>query len=311
MEQSYVNGSCALLSRHRSGRIIFLFIAMVLLLYFSVQPVRAQEEIITVFVPSVPGIDALPNKNQGDAKGKKVKSIWKNEEIPEADILMSLMRPHAYEPFAMDRPQSFAMFFQADKAGENGEAARKDLLGDVEEIRYLDQKAWGANVALAEPGLYQFLLEGKPVWDAEKNRYFQHMAKLYVPVLSEGAGWDKAISQGLEIVPLNRPFGLRSPALFRGRLQNGDKPVANTRIVAGRINSSKKPAQTIWHRTLESRTDTEGIFSFIFNEPGWWYCKASVEGEPLKGNDGEMKDMEKSAILWIYVNRGDEERTGK
>lgn len=259
----------------------------------------AQEDLITVFVPSVPGIESLP-ADSGTGKNAGKKSLWKDDRIPEADILMSLIRPYAYAPQAMDRPKSFAMIFQADD--QQSAPVRKDLLGDVEEIRYLEEKAWGANVELAEPGLYQFLLEGKPVWNPEKDYYLQQYAKLFVPVLSDGAGWDKAVAQGLEIVPLSRPYGLVCPALFTGRLINNDKAVANAKVAAGRINTNKKKAPTRWHIQLESRTDAAGVFSIIFNEPGWWFCEASIEGDPLKGTDGELKEVKKSAIIWIYVD---------
>lgn len=258
----------------------------------------AEEDIVTVFVPSVPGIEKLLSENRTEIQNKK--SIWKNDDIPEADILMSLMKPGAYLPYPMDMPQSFAMIFQAD--AEGAEPVRRDLLGDVEEIRYLDKKAWGANVALAEPGLYQFILEGKPFWDERKEIFLQQSAKLFLPVLSDGSGWSSPVSQGLEIVPLTRPYGLSSPALFSARVMSDGNAVSGALVKAGRMNINKKAPATRWLDILETVTGPDGIFSIVLNQAGWWYCEAVVQGEPLKGPDGQMKEAVKSAIIWLYVN---------
>lgn len=285
----------------------FIFLPVCLLVFllvlFSSGQSRA-DDIVTVFVPSVPGIEKLLSESSVEAKSRKEKSIWKNDDIPEADILMSLMQPQAYQAWDMDMPQSFALFFQADREGWPEESpVRKDLLGDVEEIRYLDKKAWGANVALPEPGLYQFIMEGKPFWNEKKNEFFQQSAKLYLPVLSNGSGWDKPVSQDLEIVPLTRPYGLQNPAFFSAMLLKNGKAVSNARVMAGRLNVNKKAAPSRWHEQMETRTDQAGIFSFVLNEAGWWYCEALVRGEPLKGTDGQMKEARKSAIIWLYVEK--------
>lgn len=282
--------------------LFLIFLLLHFLLFSNPALTKGEDELITVFVPSVPGIEKLLSENPTEAKKKGQKSIWKDDKIPEADILMSLIKPYSYLPQAMDMPQSFAMIFQPDPSLNRGEEpVRSDLLGDVEEIRYLDNKAWGANVALAEPGLYQFILEAKPFWNQEKNEYLQQNAKLFLPVLSSGSAWDKAASQGLEIVPLTRPYGLINPAFFSAKVLNNGKALADVRIRAARLNADKSSAPNRWSRDLETRTDGEGIFSLIFNEAGWWFCEAMTLGEPLKGPDGQMKETKKSAILWLYV----------
>ncbi len=284
-------------------RLFILLCYLAVIFPLSVKPgLAADEDIITVFVPSVPGIEKLLSENGGEARAKGQKSIWRDDTIPEADILMTLMQPNAYLAHGMDMPQSFAVLFQPDKA-EGGEEnpVRKDLLGDVEEIRYLDTKAWGANVALADPGLYQFIMEGKPFWNERKDEYYQQSAKLYLPVLSDGRGWDRSAGQGLEIVPLTRPYGLQEPALFTAKVLFNGKAVNEAEVIAGRLNVNKKAAPTRWHGKLETRTDQAGVFSVILNSPGWWYCEAVIKGEPLKGADGQMKDVRKSSIIWLYV----------
>lgn len=260
---------------------------------------RAEEDIVTVFVPSVSEIDKLPSEKESGAKNGSGRLMWKNENVPEADILMTLMRPRSRTPYGMDMPQSFAMIFQPDKGGE---PVRKDLLGDAEEILYRDQKAWGANVELPEPGLYQFVAEGKPFWDERKGIYLQQSAKVFLPVLSGGSGWENPAGQSMEIIPLSRPYGLRCPALFSALALHDGRPAAGIPVSAALISSAgKNPAASRWSGFMESRTDSSGIFSFVFNQPGWWICDAAAAGDPLKGADGQMKEVRKSAIIWVYV----------
>lgn len=80
----------------------------------------------------------------------------------EVDMLISLMRPREHAAQPMDMPQLFAVLrHDAGTRFVNGtpQPERRDLLGDMEESLYLDTKAWGANVAIDQPGLYQFITE--------------------------------------------------------------------------------------------------------------------------------------------------------
>lgn len=254
---------------------------------------------VTVFIPSQPSIENSPVKNGKDSN-----------PAPEVDILMTLMRPFENAGESMDMPRLLASLrYPAAKSGENAEPERKDLLGDVEEIRYLDQKAWGANVGLDKAGLYQFIMEARPWWDEGGNKYFEEMAKIILPVLGVDNGWDSPAGMSFEIIPLTRPFGLSAPAIFSGKVMYGDHPLANAPVYMGRINTDKTPAPTNWHKTLEARTDGNGQFSFVLNRPGWWYCEAATRAAPLIGPDGEPKEVERATMLWLYVD--DQPRKGK
>lgn len=251
---------------------------------------------VTVLVPSQPSVEMPPSQ-----KGKKA-SAQGAAEI-EVDVLISLMLPFENQGVDMDMPRLFAAlrYPQAEK-GMESQPLREDLLGDVEEIRYLNAKAWGANVALKEAGLYQFILEARPWWDAAKNMFSQQQAKVVLPALGVENGWDMPAGMNFEIMPLTRPFGLTSPAFFSGKVLFQGKPLANAPVYMGRINADKSGAPTNWHKILKAKTDSDGQFGFILNQPGWWYCEATMKSDPLKGPDGEPKDMERSTILWLYVD---------
>lgn len=250
---------------------------------------------VTALAPSQPGVELKNGKAQD-----------------EVDVLIALMDPFERSGVDMDMPQFFAaMYYPQNFNPDTMQPELRNLLGDVEEIRYLDKKAWGANVAIDKPGLYQFILEAKPWWDAERNIYLHQQAKVLLPALGVENGWNTTFGQSFEILPLNRPFGLTAPALFSGRLLLDGKPLENIPIRMGRINTASAPVPTRWHRSLEARSDSDGQFSFVLNEPGWWYCEAAIAGAPLKGPDGEMRDLERSTVLWLYVDAPMEAKTKK
>lgn len=225
-----------------------------------------------------------------------------NEEV---DVLITMMRPFEHQGLAMDMPQLFAVLrYDAATPFKEGMAQpeRRDLLGDVEEIRYLNQKAWGANVALAKPGLYQFVIEARPWWDAARDRFLQHYVKTVLPVHGVENGWELPVGQHFEIQPLTRPFGLSAPALFSGVALLQGKPLPGASVRMARINTDKQAAPTPWHEELAARTDNDGEFSFVLDQPGWWCCMAFTAGDPLKGPDGQPKPLELGALFWLYVD---------
>lgn len=223
----------------------------------------------------------------------------------ELDVLITMMRPFQYEGLVMDMPQMFAVLrYDNTTPIKDGvpQPERRDLLGDLEEIRYLNQKAWGANVALTKPGLYQFIIEGRPWWDAAHGRYLQHFVKTTLPVYGVERGWSLPVGQRFEIVPLSRPFGLTAPAMFSGTVLMDGKPLAAASVRMARINTEKRTVPTSWHEDIAARTNNKGEFSFVLNQPGWWCCMAIIPGDPLKGPDGQPKPLQMGALFWLYVD---------
>lgn len=246
----------------------------------------AFSEPVTTLIPSQPNLENDSEKKQN-----------------EVDVLISLLNPFTYTGINMDRPQFFAILFYPENFDpETMQPELRPLLGDVEEIRYLEKKAWGANVSIDKPGLYQFVLEAKPWFDTERDIYLHQQAKVILPAFGGHKGWGASFGQSFEILPLTRPFGLTCPVLFSGQLLLDGAELKNVIIKMGRINTNPKPALSRYHQILEARTDTNGQFSFLLGEPGWWYCEATIPGAPLKGPDGEMREVERSTVLWLYVD---------
>lgn len=265
------------------------------LLTFPLYAVNVSSAPVTVLAPSQAYVLA-PSEALLKNHPKKTESAPSDE----VDVLMAIFKPGAQSAEDMDTPQFFAvMYYPPDFRPGKDQPELQNLLGDVEEIRYLDKKAWGANVSVGKPGLYQFIMEGKPWWDTANNRYIHEQAKVAVPVLHGARGWEAPFGQSFEILPLTRPFGLAAPALFSARIMMDGKPLERQPVLMGRVGDGK--SGSAWSPAMEAISGADGTVSFVLNEPGWWYCQTSIEGDPLKGPDGEMRERLRSTIFWVYV----------
>lgn len=301
--------------QHGPQRLLFALCTSFIL---TATPVHADAP-VTVIVPSRHMVvqsdmreqNAAPQKQAERSSEKspaKVKApnggAEKAAEPQEVDILLSMMRPFLHAGLAVDMPQLFAVLrHDSDPAAAQGgeQPERRDLLGDVEEIRYLNQRAWGANVALDKPGLYTFILEGRPWWDEDRHIFLRQQAKTVVPAHGAGRGWNEPAGQSFEIVPLTRPFGLTAPALFSGQILLDGKALATAPVRMARINANGAHTASPWQEDLAGVSNAAGEFSFVLPQPGWWCCEALAPGEPLKGPDGELKDVQRAALFWLFV----------
>lgn len=261
-------------------------------------PATAVSAPVTLLVPSRPSVEE-------NALGQPQAETATPNISEEVDVLITMMRPFAHDNMMMDIPQLFTVLrYDSDTPAKDGvlQPERHNLLGDVEEIRYLDKKAWAANIALAKPGLYQFIIEARPWWDASRQYFVQHYVKTALPVYGVERGWDVPAGQRFEIQPLTRPFGLTAPSLFSGRVLLNGEPMPNATLRMARVNTDKSSVPTSWHEELAAMTDNAGQFAFVLNLPGWWCCMAIAPGAPLHGPDGQMRPLEMGALFWLYVD---------
>lgn len=263
----------------------------------------------TLRVFATPVTTLVPNKARVE---NPVKKPDKTDPYPdEVDALISLLEPNGPVGVNMDMPQLFAVI-RRPPAGENNEKSeRQDILSDVEEIRYLDKKAWGANVSVKKPGLYQLILESKPWWDEDNDVFRQDLAKVTLPSGEHPAAWNEPAGQLLEIIPLSRPYAIFPPAVFNGVVLVDGKPGENILVRLGRINTGKTKAADESREARETKTDAGGGFSFILTEPGWHYARATIVADPLKGPDGQPKPLRYSSVFWFYVDPPATEKNGR
>ncbi len=290
----------------------FPCIVTVLLLLLHTVPAQAQ---FTLLIPDRPTMEQPPHPAE---KNKESKSADKNKnstpEERQMDVLIALTEPDAPQGVDMDMPQMFAVirYYESpapvdkekqDKQETGGTTPhREDLLGELEEIRYLDKKAWAVNVPLNQVGLYQLITESRPWWDEQRDLFQQHFVKTIVPVYGGADGWDKPAGLKFEIVPLTRPFGTVAPGLFTGKVLLSGEPLADAYVKIARINTDRTAAASPWQSEQVVKTNAEGIFSFVCPVPGWWGFMALAEGDPLKSADGQPKKLEMGAELWVYMD---------
>lgn len=276
------------------------FLALIFLFFYPhdfINPANAATAPVTLFAPGLPA----PEKN---ARNRKEEQPMHGDG---ADILIALVQPHEYTGREMDRPQLFGMYFQPPfQEDQKSNPEWVDLLSDMEEIRYLDKKAWSANIDAEKPGLYKMVLETRPWWDERRGIFIQHQGKLLLPILGIDDGWNIPTGQSLEIVPLTNPFGLVAPAFFAGMFLVDGKPAQNMQIIMGKLNTTHEEVPTRWHEAMEARTDANGQFGFVLNKPGWWFCEARIPGDPLKGPDGAIRELLRSTLLWVHVGNANE-----
>ncbi|MEG2171992.1 MAG: DUF4198 domain-containing protein [Desulfovibrionaceae bacterium] len=241
-----------------------------------------------------------------------VESPLPAKKVPtQMDVLVAFVEPQEHAGIDLDRPQMFAVIRRSLAMPENENAreqaavpmaTREDLLGNLEEIKYLNRQAWAANVPLSIPGLYQLITESRPWWNAKDNNFIQQFVKTTVPVFGEGLGWDEPANLKFEILPLTRPFGNVAPTHFRGKVLLSGTPLPDCYVKITRHNTEERPFPSPWHESQLVKTDGQGIFSFVCPLPGWWGFMAVTQGDPLKGPDGQIKPLEMGAIIWMYVD---------
>lgn len=275
----------------------FLFTAGLLL--GQIAPAYPQ---LTLLLPDSPVKDNLP------APSKKQPSRKAAAPVPGMDLLLAQVRPAQPNGVDMDMPQRVAaarLFTEAENAGglrQDVQVHWEEYLGDLEEIRYLKKKAWALHLPVEQAGLYQIVVETRPRWEKERDRFRQDFVKLEVPVQHAAAGWERPAGLSVEIVPLTRPFGLLPPALFTGQVLCAGAAAAHIPVRITRLNTDQTRFSSSWHEEQEVMTDERGMFSFVCPLPGWWAFTALTEGDPLKGPDGQSKTLVRGAILWIYVD---------
>lgn len=230
-------------------------------------------------------------------------SLSPQELKEEVNLLVVGMEPSRHEAIPMDPPRILTIYrFDGNSEKPDVPVVREDRLGDIEETHYLDQKAWGVNVGLTRPGLYQFVIETQPWWSAENAGFSQHVVKSMLPVHGKSAGWETPLGLAFEIVPRTRPFGLFSPSLFSGTVLVNGKPEKDVKVRVFRVNTENLAAPTPWHENMIAMTGEDGVFSVVLNRPGWWCCMATREGAPLKGPNGQLSPLTLGTLFWLYVD---------
>lgn len=135
----------------------------------------------------------------------------------------------------------------------------------------------------------------------EDGAAVRESAKLILHVQSQ-QGWERPVAgEGLDIVPLTRPYGIRPGSAFRGRVLWRGAPVGNCRLEVEMYNETPpKEVPADEFVTAAAVTDEAGIFVVSVPERGWWSVTATKEGE-TEARDGAQVPVTHRMTFWFSV----------
>ncbi|MEJ2170307.1 MAG: DUF4198 domain-containing protein [Desulfobacterales bacterium] len=211
-------------------------------------------------------------------------------------VTLTLSFSHPFEMVGMDlvKPKIFSV-----QAG----AKTQDLLGSLEATRVMDHMAWQAGYPIRRPGVYMFYMEPEPYWEPAEDSFIIHYAKSVVAAFGDDEGWDAEIGLKSEIVPLSKPYGLYAGNVFQGIVKLNGKPVPFADVEIEYYNRGKKyTAPTEYMITQTIKADGNGLFTYAAPVAGWWGFAALNSADFKLPHEGEEKDVELGAVIWVYFH---------
>lgn len=209
------------------------------------------------------------------------------------DLSLTASFSHPFEMEGMDLEKPVKLEFIL-----NGK--KTDILPSLKEIKVMDRKAWKTVQKIKRPGVYWFHMEPKPYWEPSEDCYIIHYTKTIIAAFGGDAGWDEPLGLKTEIVPLTRPFGLYAGNVFQGVVLVDGKPAPGTEVEIEYYNKDKKSeSPNAYFVTQVVKADKNGVFTYAVPKAGWWgFAGLNTSDKKIK-HDGEDKDVEIGAVLWI------------
>lgn len=212
----------------------------------------------------------------------------------ERTVTLTASFSHPFEMVGMElvKPKSFGVIF-----GDDNES----LLDGLKPATVMEKPAWTVDYAIKRPGAYLFHMEPQPYWEPAEDAFIVHYTKTVVAAFGDDEGWDREVGLKTEIVPLAKPFGLYTGNLFQGIVKLGGKPVPFAEVEVEYYNRGEKKAvaPTDYMITQTIKADENGVFSYAAPTDGWWGFAALNPADFKMKHDGEEKDVELGAVIWV------------
>ncbi len=204
---------------------------------------------------------------------------------------LSFSHPFEMQGMPLAKPKVFSV-----KA--NGKT--KDLLPRLKTTKIMGKKAWETDFTFQRPGVYTFYMQPQPYWEPAEDCFIVHYTKTVVGAFGDESGWDEPVGLKTEIVPLSRPFGLYEGNVFQGQVLMDGKPVPYAEVEVEYYNREKEAkAPTDYMITQVIKADANGVFTYSPPEKGWWGFAALNSADYTLKHNGEPKDVELGAVLWV------------
>ncbi len=157
-------------------------------------------------------------------------------------------------------------------------------------------------------GDFIFYLDPGPYFEKSEDSYLQQITKIIVNRGGTPTIWHEPVGLPVEIVPLDKPYGLWTGNVFRGVVLKDGKPVPNAEIEVEFLNHPieknsfgkkefvKAPQDAFVTQTIFA--DAQGVFTYATPKAGWWGFAAVGAGGEMKY---EGKDLSLDAVIWVQT----------
>ena len=150
-------------------------------------------------------------------------------------------------------------------------------------------------------GDYVFVLQTPAIWMEEEQEFLQDTVKVVLHVQAQ-KNWDAATSNGIDLAPLTRPYGLRAGMVFQVQATAAGKPLAGELVEIERYNPAPpKELPPDEHITRTAKTDPNGVVTCNLPEPGWWGITTQQNGGQRERN-GKKYPVRQRATFWVFVD---------
>ncbi len=150
-------------------------------------------------------------------------------------------------------------------------------------------------------GDHVFALSAPPIWIEEEKLFLHDSVKVVYHVQTQN-GWDTALGQPFEVVPLTRPYGLLPGMVFQAQVLRDRKPLAGALVEVERYNSTPpKELPADEHITRSVKADPNGVFTCTLTDAGWWCVTAQADGGQRE-REGKMYPVKRRATFWVFVD---------
>jgi cobalt/nickel transport protein len=209
-------------------------------------------------------------------------------------VTLSFSHPMERVGMELEKPTVFAV-------SANGN--HQDLLGQLKPATVMDHTAWAVDYAIKRPGVYMFHMEPQPYWEPAEDCFIVHLTKTVVTAFGDDEGWDAELGLKTEIVPLAKPYGLYAGNVFQGIVKMDGKPIPHAEVEVEYYNRDGTPhAPTDYMVTQTIKADGNGVFTYATPASGWWGFAALNTADTTIKHDGEEKEVEMGAVIWVYFH---------
>jgi cobalt/nickel transport protein len=189
------------------------------------------------------------------------------------------------------------------RVGVMANGSQQDLLGQLKPTTVMDHGGWRLDYPIKRPGVYMFHMEPQPYWEPAEDCFIVHLTKTVVTAFGDDEGWDAELGLKTEIVPLAKPFGLYAGNVFQGIVKMNGQAVPYAEVEVEFYNQDRSSqAPTDYMVTQTIKADGNGVFTYATPRSGWWGFAALNTADYTLKHDGEDKDVEMGAVIWVYFH---------